>query len=66
MFRKFVYLMALAHEARKPVFHRRAADGALGSHSTAAKEAGRDFKRLARAVARGIGFDIAAAAQAHG
>jgi len=40
-------LMAMAHEARKPVFHLRSADGAIGSHFTAARNCGKDFEVLA-------------------
>jgi len=39
-------LMAMAHENRKPMFHLRAADGAIGSHFTAARNAGEDFDAL--------------------
>ena len=44
-------LMPLAQEARKPMFHLRAGDGALGSHATAALDAYDDYKRLACQVA---------------
>lgn len=44
-------LMPLAHEARKPMFFLKAADGALGAHATAALDAYHDFKRLAQSVA---------------
>lgn len=47
-------LMPLAHEVRKPVFHLTAADGALGAHATAAREAGGDFKGLAERLAQQI------------
>ncbi len=43
-------LVAMAHDARKPMFHLRAADGALGGHIYAVKECHRDFERLARAI----------------
>ncbi len=43
-------LMAMAHESRKPVFQLRSADGAIGSHFTAAQKAGDDFKALARRI----------------
>jgi hypothetical protein len=48
-------LMPMAQEARKPMFHLKAADGALGSHHTAARDAGRDFNRLARRIASRTG-----------
>ena len=44
-------LMAMAHEARKPMFHLKAADGALGGHIHAVQDCYRDFERLARAMA---------------
>ena len=44
-------LMAMAREARKPMFHLRAADGALGGHIYAVKDCYRDFERLARSIA---------------
>jgi cellulose biosynthesis protein BcsQ len=52
-------LMPLAHEARKPIFHLRAADGALGAHATLARSAGDDFKKIARRVAQRVGFSLA-------
>ena len=44
-------LMAMAHEARKPMFHLRAADGALGGHLYAVQDCYRDFENLARTIA---------------
>ena len=44
-------LMAMAHEARKPMFHLKAADGALGGHIYAVQDCYRDFERLARVIA---------------
>jgi cellulose biosynthesis protein BcsQ len=40
-------LIPLGQDARKPIFHLTAADGALGSHSVAARDAFADFKTLA-------------------
>lgn len=57
--RHYRSLMPLAHEARKPIFYLNAADGALGAHSTAARNAGTDFKKLARAIAKRIDLAIA-------
>lgn len=51
-------LMPLAQEARKPIFHLRPADGALGAHLTAAQDAGRDFATLARKIARRVGLEV--------
>lgn len=44
-------LMALAQEARKPIFSLTAADGASGAHYTAARNAADDFEMLARNIA---------------
>ena len=44
-------LMAMAHEARKPMFHLKAADGALGGHVYAVQDCYADFERLAKAIA---------------
>ena len=43
-------LVPMAQEVRKPIFHLTAADGALGSHSSAVQEAGKDFLRLAQNI----------------
>ena len=44
-------LMPMAQEARKPMFHLRAADGALGAHIHAVQDCYEDFKALATAIA---------------
>ncbi|NEP62036.1 MAG: AAA family ATPase [Symploca sp. SIO2G7] len=44
-------LMPMAQEARKPIFHLKPADGALGAHATAAKNVYGDFKKLAGKIA---------------
>ena len=51
-------LMAMAHEARKPMFHLKAADGALGGHIHAVQDACRDFETLATAVAARCGVCV--------
>ncbi len=43
-------LMAMAQESRKPLFNLRSADGAIGSHFTAAQQAGKDFKTLVERI----------------
>ena len=48
-------LMAMAREARKPMFHLKAADGALGGHSYAVQDCYRDFETLAKAIAATCG-----------
>ena len=44
-------LMPMAQQARKPMFHLRPADGALGSHFQAAQLARKDFSNLAKKIA---------------
>jgi len=44
-------LMAMAHEARKPMFHLKSADGALGRHLHAVQYCHRAFDRLLRVIA---------------
>ena len=44
-------LMPMAQQARKPMFHLRPADGALGSHFQAAQSARKDFSKLAEKIA---------------
>jgi cellulose biosynthesis protein BcsQ len=51
-------LMPLAHEARKPMFQLKAADGALGSHALAAQDAYRDFKQLALKIAQSCSIAV--------
>lgn len=43
-------LMPLAQEARKPMFHLKPADGAIGAHSSAAEDCRKDFEKLARKI----------------
>ena len=40
----------MAMEARKPVFHLKAADGAIGAHNTSVRDCERDFHDLAEAI----------------
>jgi len=51
-------LMHLAQEARKPMFHLKAADGALGGHATAVQDCYREFHALARSIASRCGIQI--------
>jgi chromosome partitioning protein len=51
-------LIAMAHEARKPVFHLKPSDGAIGGHQQAVQRAYADFRELAQAVADRIGLDV--------
>jgi chromosome partitioning protein len=43
-------LMSMAQEARKPMFHLKPADGAIGSHFQSAQEAYKDFRALAGVI----------------
>jgi len=43
-------LVPMAHDARKPIFRLTAADGATGSHASAAVKAGQDFKALTEKI----------------
>ena len=47
-------LVPMAQEARKPIFHLTTADGAIGSHATAANDARRDFRDLAQKIVQRI------------
>jgi chromosome partitioning protein len=51
-------LMPMAQEVRKPIFHLKPADGAIGSHALAVQEAYQDFKRLAEALADKTGLQM--------
>ncbi len=44
-------LMPMAHEARKPIFFLKPADGALGAHASAVKNVYKDFESLAINIA---------------
>jgi len=43
-------LVPMGQEARKPIFHLTSADGAIGSHAQAVREAYKDFEQLARTL----------------
>jgi cellulose biosynthesis protein BcsQ len=44
-------LMPMAQEARKPIFHLKAADGALGGHASGVQDCYKSFKELAEKIA---------------
>lgn len=48
--RNFPGLMPLAHDARKPMFHLRVGDGAVGSHQNAVQRCREDFETLAHRI----------------
>ena len=47
-------LVPLAQDARKPIFALAPADGAIGSHAAAARDAFRDFEQLAKEILRRV------------
>jgi cellulose biosynthesis protein BcsQ len=49
-------LMPMAQEARKPIFHLQAADGAIGAHYRAVQGVFQDFDQLARKIAARTGI----------
>ena len=50
----FRSIVPLAQEARKPIFHLKPAEGAIGSHAAAVIDARRDFRALADKLARRV------------
>ena len=54
-------LMPMAQEARKPIFRLTSADGAIGNHAGAVRDAGSDFNSLATAILNRIEPQLAAA-----
>ena len=56
--KNFRSLIPMAQEARKPIFHLKPADGALGAHLTAANAAGRDFGLLATELMSRMGLQV--------
>ncbi|MEL6902304.1 MAG: ParA family protein [Cyanobacteria bacterium J06606_4] len=51
-------LMPMAQEARKPIFHLKPADGAIGAHSNAVQSVYQDFKKLAMVIAERVDLTI--------
>ena len=51
-------LMPMAQEARKPMFHLKAADGALGGHIHAVRDCYEDFRALATSIAAKCEFGV--------
>ncbi|MDF5729898.1 MAG: AAA family ATPase [Rhizonema sp. PD38] len=52
LLKNYQSLMPMAQEARKPMFHLKPADGAIGSQTNAVKNVYRDFEKLAWAIAQ--------------
>jgi chromosome partitioning protein len=53
--RHYRSLVPMAQEVRKPIFHLTGADGAIGSHASAVRQADGDFRALAVAILSRIG-----------
>ena len=49
-------LISMARESRKPLFHLKPADGALGAHSAAVQDAYRDFRQLSLKIGEKAGI----------
>jgi hypothetical protein len=53
-------LMPMAMEARKPIFHLKASDGAIGAHTYSVKDCEGDFRRLAESILSRLGAEAGA------
>jgi len=51
-------LMTMAQEAKKPIFHLKPADGAIGAHMQAVQSAWKDFNKLASKIAERVGVRL--------
>ena len=51
-------LIPMAQEHRKPIFNLTSADGAIGSHANAVRDAKKDFRLLAEKIAEKIGVHL--------
>jgi cellulose biosynthesis protein BcsQ len=58
LLKNYQSMMPMAQEARKPMFHLKPADGAIGGHSSLVKKIYLDFKGLAGAIAQKTGLQI--------
>lgn len=56
--KRYSTLIPMAQEAHKPMFHLKAADGAIGSHIRAVHGVYKDFKQLAQKIAELSGIAI--------
>jgi chromosome partitioning protein len=56
--RNYHSLMAIAHEAHRPVFLLRPADGAMGAHQAAVVTAWDNFMGIARKIASCVGLEL--------
>ena len=55
--RHYRCLMLMSREAHKPIFHLKPADGSIGVHVSASIDCGREFKKMARRIAKVVGID---------
>lgn len=58
LLKNYQSLMPMAQEVRKPIFHLKPADGAIGAHTYAVKNVYRDFEALARRIAEQTGVKM--------
>lgn len=58
LLKNYQSLMPMAQEARKPIFHLKPADGAIGSHIAAVHSVYNDFKQLALRIATAIDLKL--------
>ncbi len=58
LLKNYQSLMPMAQEARKPMFHLKPADGAIGSHTYAVQNIYKDFKQLAYTIAEAIALPL--------
>ncbi|MEC4984543.1 MAG: AAA family ATPase [Oscillatoria sp. PMC 1068.18] len=56
LLKNYQSLMPMAQEARKPIFHLKPADGAIGAHTYAVKKVYEDFQDLAGKIAERTGL----------
>ena len=56
--RHYRSLIPMAQEHRKPIFRLTSADGAIGSHANAVRDAKKDFRQLAEKIADKIGIEL--------
>lgn len=58
MVKHYRSLVPMAQEKRKPIFHLTPADGAIAGHAGAARDAKKDFERLAKEIAKRMGMEL--------
>ncbi|TVQ32906.1 MAG: ParA family protein [Wenzhouxiangella sp.] len=58
MLKHYRSLMPMAQEARKPMFYLKPADGAIGAHVQAVQDCYRDFRQLARQIAKSCSIAV--------